>query len=311
MSSRESMKKMKRLEKEDYSVLKGYFETQPYRISSYSLPSMIAWGTACYDATYTILEGMVFVEATLLGQPGHRHLSMPVGPSAPPPPDSLYRLASQLDYRKISFVPGDYLESAGRSELEKLFAITEQPEYEDYIYLTRDLAELRGNRYAKKRNLIHQFTRDYVVRNRVETGRITGAAVPECLAFLEKWCALRDCDEQQKGNVACEKEAAIQALQTIDQLGWQGVWVRVDGEISAFAVMSHLTPQMGVLNFEKAYPTVKGLYQFLDNECARQLFQGYTFMNKESDMGIPALAESKRSYHPVEKIKSYCLTMKD
>jgi uncharacterized protein len=302
---------MKTLTTADYGLLKGYFERQPYRISSYSLPSMIAWGNACYDAAYAILEGMVFVEATLLGESGHRHLSMPVGALGPPPADSLFKLVSQLDYREICFVPGDYIESAGRSALERFCEIAEQPEYEDYIYLTQDLAELRGNRYAKKRNLIHQFTRDYLVRNRVETGRITDATSPECLAFLERWCAQQDCGEEQKGNAACEKEAVIQALTTIEQLGWQGLWVRVDGEISAFAIMSHLTPQMGVLNFEKAYPTIKGLYQFLDNECARQLFGGYRYINKESDMGIPALAVSKKSYHPVEKLKSYCLKMKD
>jgi len=105
--------------------------------------------------------------------------------------------------------------------------------------------------------------------------------------------------------------AVIEALTTVEQMGWRGLWVRVDGEISAFAIMSHLTPEMGVLNFEKAYPAIKGLYQFLDNECARQLFQGYLYMNKESDMGIPALADSKKSYHPVEKLKSYCLKIRE
>ena len=308
MAKRSSMKK---LTTEYYGILKGYFERQTYRVSSYSLPSMIAWSNACYNAGYTIIDGMFFAEASLLGRPGNRHLTMPISAFGPPSPALLCELVSQLDCREICFVPGDYLESAGRSNVEKFFDIAEQPEYEDYIYLTRDLAELRGNRYAKKRNLIHQFTRDYVAKKRVETGRITNATAPECLDFLEKWCALRDCDAEQKENMACEKEAVIQALLTIEQMDWQGLWVRLDGEISAFAIMSHLTPEMGVLNFEKAYPSIRGLYQFLDNECARQLFQGYMYMNKESDMGIPALADSKKSYYPVEKIKSYCLKIRD
>jgi hypothetical protein len=74
--------------------------------------------------------------------------------------------------------------------------------------------------------------------------------------------------------------------------------------------MSHLTPDMGVLNFEKAYPYIKGLYQFLDNECAKELFHGYVFMNKESDMALATLAQSKKSYHPIEMLKSYSLTIK-
>ena len=86
---------------------------------------------------------------------------MPVSAFGPLPPDSLCNLVSQLNYREICFVPGDYIESVGRSAVERFFEIAEQPEYEDYIYRTQDLADLRGNRYAKKRNLIHQFAREY------------------------------------------------------------------------------------------------------------------------------------------------------
>jgi hypothetical protein len=68
---------------------------------------------------------------------------------------------------------------------------------------------------------------------------------------------------------------------------------------------------MGVLNFEKAHGSIKGLYQFLDNECAKRLFTGYTYINKESDMKLPNLAQSKKSYNPVAIVKSYCLTMRE
>ncbi len=64
-----------------------------------------------------------------------------------------------------------------------------------------------------------------------------------------------------------------------------------------------------MLCFEKADADIEGIYQFLDNECAKRLFSGYRFINKESDMGKPGLTKSKQSYHPVEIIKSYCLTL--
>ena len=41
--------------------------------------------------------------------------------------------------------------------------------------------------------------------------------------------------------------------------------------MSAFGIGSRLRADMGNLNFEKAFPHVKGLYQFLDRECARRL----------------------------------------
>jgi hypothetical protein len=80
--------------------------------------------------------------------------------------------------------------------------------------------------------------------------------------------------------------------------------------VSAFGISSILTDNMGVLNFEKAYHHIKGLYQFLDNECSKRLFKGYKYINKESDMNLPNLAQSKKSYNPVMKVKSHRLTMR-
>jgi uncharacterized protein len=89
----------------------------------------------------------------------------------------------------------------------------------------------------------------------------------------------------------------------------KGILVRVDGKVSAFGIGSLLNGTTAVLNFEKADSGIKGLYQFLDNECARRLFSGFLYINKESDMNIPNLAESKQSYNPMLRIKSYTLSL--
>jgi hypothetical protein len=302
---------MNPLSRKDYPLLKSFFERQPHRLSSYSLPSIIAWNGDCFESHYEIVHGELIVATKKITDNKDRgYLILPVGGNGRPAPVALKELVIAMGCERICFVPGDYLREVGESSLHPYFDITEQKEYEDYLYRTQDLVELRGNRYAKKRNLIHQFTRVYVHDKRVVTGMITEKDVSQCLDFLEKWCDLRKCDKDQEENMNCEKSAVIEALHTIEELEWRGLCVQIDGEISAFAIMSHLTQDMGVLNFEKAYPHIKGLYQFLDNECAKELFHGYVFMNKESDMGLAALAKSKKSYHPVEKLKSYCLTIK-
>jgi hypothetical protein len=302
---------MKPLSREDYPLLKSFFERQPHRLSTYSLPSIIAWNGDCFQSYYEIIHDEVIVMTKKIRDNDDKgHMIMPVGGHGRPTPAVLRELVMATGCGRICFVPEDYLKEVGDSALHPYFDITEQKEYEDYIYRTQDLVELKGNLYAKKRNLIHQFTRVYVNDKRVATGMITEKDVSQCLDFLEKWCDLRKCDKDQEENMNCEKSAVIEALHTIEELEWRGLWVQIDGEISAFAIMSHLTQDMGVLNFEKAYPHIKGLYQFLDNECAKELFHGYLFMNKESDMGLAALAKSKKSYHSVEKLKSYCLTIK-
>lgn len=67
---------------------------------------------------------------------------------------------------------------------------------------------------------------------------------------------------------------------------------------------------MATLNFEKAFSGIKGLYQYLDNECAKKLFKGFRYINKESDMNLPNLAEAKQSYHPLFRVKSFSLTLR-
>jgi hypothetical protein len=169
---------------------------------------------------------------------------------------------------------------------------------------------LKGNKYIRQRNLIHQFHKKYIQRGKVEVEMINHANTSACLNFLQKWCEIRDCNLEENENLACEKLATVTTLKNFDALEAMGILIRIGGEVSAFGVCSHLTDSMGVLNFEKAYPDIKGLYQFLDNECAKRLFPGYTYINKESDMNLPNLAQSKKSYNPIIMIKSYCLTLR-
>ncbi|MDD4996554.1 MAG: phosphatidylglycerol lysyltransferase domain-containing protein [Syntrophales bacterium] len=222
----------------------------------------------------------------------------------------LYETARESGFDLYWYVPGDYLETLDTDELKSLFLIEEQPEFKDYVYLTDDLIHLRGNRFSKKRNLINQFTREYLRRNRVKVEEIRPEDVDECLQFLELWCDQHDCDTEQESSLACEKHAVITTLKNMARLESKGIQVRVDGKIYAFGIGSRLNQTTATLNFEKADSGVKGLYQFLDNECARRLFSGFRFINKESDMNIPNLAESKQSYNPILRIPSFKLTLR-
>jgi hypothetical protein len=301
---------MKKLTREDYPLLKPYFAAQPYGLCSYSLPSLIVWSNHVFRTFYALASDSVIIANESGCRPEENHLLLPVGPDGPPAPEELADLAAQTGYGQYGSVPEDYLEQVGRGRIEQFFIVSPQPEYDDYVYLTGDLKQLKGNRYAKKRNLLHQFARDYLRANRVATGTITTAVVAECLECLEKWCEIRNCDADVESDLACEKEAVINALHYGAELDMQGFYVRIDGVVSAFCLASHLRRDMGVMNFEKALPHIRGLYQYLDNECAEHLFSGYLYINKESDMGLPALAESKNSYHPVFKINSYRLILR-
>ena len=299
----------KQLDIADYQNLRIFFNNQRYRLCEYSLLSLMVWSNQRLKTFYSIDDNTLIIYYKSDSSLKESHLILPISPSANINPEYLFNTAKKLGFANYWSVPEDYLLKYDPREIENFFRITEQTEFDDYIYLTEDLIHLKGNKFTRQRNLINQFSKKYLEKNKVRVEAINSENTDECLHFLNEWCDLRKCDMEYNEGLACEKMAAIKTLNNIDALEVKGLLVRIDGKVSAFGISSHLTNEMGVLNFEKANPKIKGLYQFLDNECAKRLFADYKYINKESDMKLPNLAQSKRSYNPVMKIKSYCLTL--
>jgi len=294
----------------DYPALKPFFENQQHRLCVYSLPSLLSWTNDDYQPVGAIDGDALIVAAEFNRQKEKRHLILPISPQRQYSPEALYALARKLDYRSYWFVTEDYLHQYEIKRVEALFTIREQEEYDDYIYRASDLAELKGNKYSKKRNLISQFTKEYLEKDRVRMSAITPELAPDCVRFLNEWCEERGCDAIQQEDLACERQAALNTIEHLDVFSSQGLLLQIDGKVSAFGIGSKLTAAMGVLHFEKAFSRIKGLYQYFDNQCARLLFNGYVFINKESDMNVPGLAKAKRSYYPVMRVKSFELVLK-
>jgi uncharacterized protein len=294
----------------DYPVLKTFFTEQPYNLCVYSPASLIAWSNRTFRSFYTVTDGIIFIACEREGHPEDSHLILPISQDRLHTPSELHRFACQLGYKQYWYVPEDFLDTLDRSDLETLFVLQEQKEFADYIYLSEDLIRLKGNKFAKKRNLINQFFREYMRHGRVAVENIHQEQIEECLQFLEIWCNEHACDVDQASSLACEKDAVITTLNNIEQLESKGILVRVDGAVSAFGIGSRLNETIATLNFEKAFSAIKGLYQFLDNECAKRLFSEFKYVNKESDMNLPNLAESKQSYNPVKRIKSFALILR-
>ncbi len=292
---------------EQFEELKPYFSSQSYRLCIYSLSSLLIWRNEKFEPYAVQRDGAVIIGFEFSRNRENRHLILPIAPQRFFTPCELYEIARELGFDSYHFVPEDYLTQFQREEISNYFNIREETEFEDYIYLKNDMAALAGNRFSKKRNLIKQFERQYLNENRVDIEMITPQTAPDCIDFIEKWCVERNCSEDPVGELACERIAAINAIENLEQVAMKGLLIRLDGVVSALGISSRLTDDIGVLHFEKALTTVKGLYQFLDRECARGLFDEYTYINKESDMGIPGLAQAKQSYFPFMRVKSFHL----
>lgn len=173
----------------------------------------------------------------------------------------------------------------------------------DYLYLRAELADLSGSRYHKKKNRIN-----YLLRHAHVTVEVFGELhVEGALRLLDGWQRIKV--QEGKKSLALEVEAAAEAVRLYRDVGLQGVVALVGGEVKAFALGERLNEQTSVCHFEKADLYMEGLSQFVDREFNSLLFTDCMFVNREQDLGDAGLRAAKMTYHPIELIKKYRVTL--
>ena len=110
------------------------------------------------------------------------------------------------------------------------FAITEDRDFSDYIYLRQDLSTLPGKKYHAKRNHISAFVRE----NAYTYGRLTEKDLPDCAAMADRWIA-QNLDKNPQA-LKGEQVALSRALEHFDALHLHGAALRIDGEMIAFTI---------------------------------------------------------------------------
>ena len=172
----------------------------------------------------------------------------------------------------------------------------------DYLYLREELAALPGSRFHKKKNRINYFTsrHDYSVT------LFSGEHLNGCRNLLDR--LVQSSFDAIGSSLRLEMETTYEALDSAQVLGLEGVVVLMNDTVAAFALGERLNRDTAVCHFEKADPFAEGLYQLVNREFARLLFQECRFLNREQDLGDTGLRSAKLSYHPVELVKKYLVT---
>jgi uncharacterized protein len=211
---------------------------------------------------------------------------------------------------KVMFADGQSLYGADDQFADRYLAgnavqITDLRDSCDYLYLREELATLPGSRFHKKKNRISYFTRrhDYTVT------LFSGEHLNGCLNLLDK--RFQNSRNGAGSSLHMEVEATYDALHCAEELGLEGVVVVVNDSVAAFALGERLNRDTAVCHFEKADPFTEGLYQLVNREFARLLFQECRYLNREQDLGDMGLRSAKLSYHPVELVKKYLVTCSD
>lgn len=169
----------------------------------------------------------------------------------------------------------------------------------DYVYPRNALADLKGRKYHKKRNLIAQCLSSYDCTYEP----ITPATIPEVRAMQDRWCADHICKKQP--GLCHEYIAVHEMLEHYESLGIIGGAVRINGQVEAYAIAERLNDTTAVIHFEKAMKQFKGLYQVINQWFAQHALSPFETINREQDMGIEGLRRAKESYYPERMIKKY------
>ena len=200
---------------------------------------------------------------------------------------------------KVGHVPQWYLQT---KDLAKYFEVVPMEDGNDeYIYETESLAELRGSKLAKKRNLISQFERaypDYTILKLSEKKDFC-----DVLSLSSQWQKEHEATSFDSG----EPSAIAYGMEHFEELGLEGVVLMTEEGAKAYAIFSPVNQDSCTVHFEKALPECKGAAQVINQATAKLLLGKYRYINREQDLGLPGLRQAKLSYMPCMLLKDYTL----
>lgn len=169
----------------------------------------------------------------------------------------------------------------------------------DYIYLAKNLAELPGQKFHKKKNHIARFMRLY--ENRWEFRTFPQNDIADDIIYIEeKWL---DEKNSSGGNpdhaLLLEKKSITSAVEFHSALNIRGGVLYIDKKPAAMTLASPVSSQVLDIHFEKALSdyAADGAYSVVNNLFAKES-ENFLYLNREEDMGVEGLRKAKLSYKP-------------
>ncbi|MFA4861970.1 DUF2156 domain-containing protein [Methanoregula sp.] len=283
----------------DRAFFEQHYARYPQRHSDNTFTNMVCWNHfARY--TYALVEKNVILASTIDGVTRFR---APIGPRNPTLLRSLIRLASDVsDNEPIVLIDPDT--ALWMREVCPGINLVPDRDHYEYVYRSADLSELPGKNYLTIRRQVNKFRKNcaHVVEP------VTRENWEEVKRFLIEWCEWKGC-ESGDPVLAHEKEAVFFAIDHLDELPLRGLVIRVFSKIGAMSLFEPLNADTALVHFEKGLPDCDGIYKAINAETASRLADRFTFINRESDLGVPGLREAKMRYHPDHMVEVFSMKL--
>lgn len=287
---------------EDIPTIEKYLSYQDYRTSEYTIAGIFMW-RSFYDMAYCIVEDMLFIKMTFKSETPY--FCMPVGPG------NLH--SALVELRNCCQEQKHALHFAAVPEKAKLIleeefgmpvSVEATRDWYDYIYLREDLAELKGKKFKTPRNHINKFKRTYTdyALKKIDEGNIDRVR-----EFYAEYAP----ENTPEGEFPEAESAAVTEFlhKYYNKFSSIGYMLEIHGNVAGFAFGEIINDTLFV-HIEKASLNWHGSYQMLVNGFAQRVPETIKYINREEDVGIEGLRQSKLSYNPIELLAKYTIKVK-
>ncbi len=168
--------------------------------------------------------------------------------------------------------------------------------FPDYVYLTKDLVELKGNRYKHKRASCNYFSKNY----KFQYLPYKQSMKKDCLKLFSRWAFER---KKKFPDIYYHKlledtnSSHKLAIENFKALGLKGRVIKIKGKVFGYTFGFEITKDMFCVLLEVCDLKFKGISEFIFREFSREMNQ-YKYINAMDDSGLENLRISKLSYHP-------------
>lgn len=184
------------------------------------------------------------------------------------------------------------------------YQLKELPEFFDYIYSTKDLAELKGSKYHSKRNHISTFLKEYT---NFACKEITVDFKDHALKIFDQWASGIKSNKNDLIPLSEQRESVVNAFEIFSAMNFTGKYLEVNNQPVGFAMGSQLNSDTFELHFLYCLAEISGGYQMLLQQFCKQIQDKFPLISLEEDLGIAGLRKMKLSYHPIQIVKKYIL----
>lgn len=299
-----SMITFRKVELEDQAVYREYMAKQQCRSCECTFANLYLW-SRFYNVTAAVADDMLLTKSEYAD---YLSFGFPMGDltnlKTAVEDLKIYSREKGFHFQMHNVTPEQF--AVLEEQYPGRFRVEYRRDYADYVYEAEKLAKLSGKKYHGKKNHINKFKKTYPDWSYESLGN---SNLEECFQMALNWRRMNGCEEDEEKN--SEMCVTLNSLRLFHELGLSGGLIRADGRVVAFSIGEPVTGDTFVVHIEKAYADVPGAYPMINQQFVEHEAEGFTYINREEDMGEEGLRSAKESYRPVFMVEKGIVTEKE